>query len=95
MLEDYLRQQLAKVLRAAPSGIDVQQPLSNLGIDSLMAIELRTRIQTDLHVVIPIAQVLQGPTLRQMTALLLEQLTTQWLAEAPPSGGQEWEVLTI
>jgi thioester reductase-like protein len=76
MLEDYLRQQLAKVLRAAPSGIDVHQPLSNLGIDSLMAIELRTKIQTDLGVVVPIAQVLQGPTLRQMTGLLLEQLTS-------------------
>jgi short-subunit dehydrogenase/acyl carrier protein len=95
MLEDYLRQRLAQVLRAAPSGIDVEQPWSNLGIDSLMAIELRTKIQTDLRVVVPIAQVLQGPTLRRMAALLLEQLTTHWLAEAPPSDGQEWEVLTI
>jgi hypothetical protein len=44
MLETYLREQLARVLRSSASSIDVEQPLSNLGIDSLMAVELRTRI---------------------------------------------------
>jgi NAD(P)-dependent dehydrogenase (short-subunit alcohol dehydrogenase family)/acyl carrier protein len=97
MLETYLREQLARVLGSSLSDVDIDQPLSNLGIDSLMAVELRTRIQTDLRVVVPIASVLAGPTLRQMSGLLLEQLTAKWLMDAPRREGaeSEWEVLRI
>jgi myxalamid-type polyketide synthase MxaE and MxaD len=100
MLETYLRQQLARVLGSSASDLDAQQPLSNLGIDSLMAVELRTRIQTDLGVMVPIAHVLAGPSLQHISRLLLEQLTAKWLVEAPrrtdaTSEGEEWEVLTI
>jgi acyl transferase domain-containing protein/acyl carrier protein len=97
MLETYLREQLAQVLGSSASELDVQQPLANLGIDSLMAVELRTRIQTDLSVVLPIENVLEGPSLRRMATLLLEQLTAKWLAEAPTrkDANSEWEVLTV
>jgi len=94
MLENYLRQELASVLGASSVAVSVEQPLSTMGIDSLMAVELRTKIQSELGVVVPIARVLEGPTLRQLTALLLEQLTAQWLTEASGEG-EEWEVLTI
>jgi acyl transferase domain-containing protein len=96
-LETYLREQLAQVLGSSASEVDVQQPLANLGIDSLMAVELRTRIQTDLTVVLPIENVLEGPSLRRMATLLLEQLTAKWLAEAPTrkDADSEWEVLTV
>jgi acyl carrier protein len=97
MLETYLREQLARVLRSSASSIDVEQPLSNLGIDSLMAVELRTRIQTDLRVTLPIANVLEGPSLRKMSGLLLEQLAAKWLVETPgkKDADSEWEVFTI
>ncbi len=97
MLETYLREQLAQVLGSSPSEIDVQQPLANLGIDSLMAVELRTRVQRGLNVVLPIENVLEGPSLRRMAALLLEQLTAKWLAAAPVAKDtdSEWEVLTV
>jgi acyl transferase domain-containing protein len=97
MLDTYLREQLARVLGSATSEIDLDQPLSNLGIDSLMAVELRTRIQTDLRVTVPIAGVLAGPSLRQMSGVLLEQLTAKWLVDASRRNAaeSEWEVLRI
>src|SRR5207244_8964479 len=41
LLESYLQKQVARVLRIAPSRLDWQQPLSTLGLDSLMVIELQ------------------------------------------------------
>jgi acyl transferase domain-containing protein len=97
MLEGYLSQQLARVLGSSSADLDLDRPLSDLGIDSLMAVELRARIQSDLRVTMPLASVLAGPSLRQTTTLLLEQLTTRWLVQAPRGNDaeSEWEVLRI
>jgi myxalamid-type polyketide synthase MxaE and MxaD len=100
LLETYLREQLGRVLGSPLSALDIHQPLSNAGFDSLMAVELTAKIQNDLRVKVPITHILQGPSLRQMTTYLLEQLRTQWLLEplrANPakSGAEEWEVLTL
>lgn len=44
-LEEYLTQQIAKVLGLAPSQLDVEQPLNTLGLDSLMLVQLVNRIK--------------------------------------------------
>jgi acyl carrier protein len=84
VVEVYLCEKVAHVLRLPLSKIDVQQPLTALGLDSLMAIELKNRIELDLNVRIPIVTFLQGPSIAQFTLQLLEQL-----AEAPPSSPSE------
>jgi len=96
MLDQYLLEQLAKVLRTSPSGIDLDQPLSSFGVDSLMGVELRTKIQMDLRMVVPIASILTAPSLRHIGTVLAEQLSAQWIAnkEIESDAGQ-WEVLTI
>lgn len=52
-LADYLQVQVTQVLKIAQSHLDVQQPLSTVGLDSLMAIELKNCIETNLGVVLP------------------------------------------
>ncbi len=54
LLETYLSKLLAKVLGISATKLDLQQPLYSLGIDSLMGVELRNRIQADLEVVVPL-----------------------------------------
>ena len=44
LLRSYLSEQVARVLGLSASRLDVEQPLSNLGLDSLMAVELKNRI---------------------------------------------------
>ena len=56
---------------------EVHQPLSNLGLDSLMAIELKNRIVLDLGINLPIAKFMQGPSIDQATTLILEQLAAE------------------
>ncbi|MFN6484872.1 MULTISPECIES: condensation domain-containing protein [unclassified Nostoc] len=51
-IETYLQQLVAQVLSVPLEQINIQQPLSNLGIDSLQAFELKNRIQEDVGVCI-------------------------------------------
>lgn len=75
ILESQLREQTARVLKMAASALDIAQPLSNLGIDSLMAIELKNRIEADLGATVPMVKFLEGPSVRELSAYLAEQLT--------------------
>ena len=68
---DLLSHQLAQVLRTPVHTLDPDQPLSELGIDSLMTVELVNRIETELGVTIPVSSVLQRPTGAEFTELLL------------------------
>jgi acyl carrier protein len=83
---------MAKVLRSTPDKIDMHQPLTSLGIDSLMAVELKNRVETDLELAVPVTALLQGPTLSQLAAIVLDQLAQKAPAGQEPSrDGQESE----
>jgi len=86
LVEIYLRELVAGVLRTPAHRLDVSQPLTTLGLDSLMAIELKNRIELELKVRIPIVTFLQGPSIEQFTRQVLEQITTIAPEEAADSG---------
>jgi acyl transferase domain-containing protein/acyl-CoA synthetase (AMP-forming)/AMP-acid ligase II/acyl carrier protein len=67
LLESYLRDAAADKLGIAPSLLDVQSPLNHLGVDSLMAGELRASIERDVGVVVPVVQLLDGPSVASLT----------------------------
>jgi phthiocerol/phenolphthiocerol synthesis type-I polyketide synthase D len=74
LLETYLCEQVGVVLRVPASRLDIEQPLTTLGLDSLMAIELKNRIELALKVRVPIVTFLQGPSIAQFAAQVLEQM---------------------
>jgi acyl carrier protein len=80
MIEAFLVEQIARVLRCSPSKIDVHQPLTRLGIDSLMAVELKNRVEVDLELTVPVTALLQGPSLSQLSARLVSQLPVPAMA---------------
>jgi phthiocerol/phenolphthiocerol synthesis type-I polyketide synthase C len=49
-----LRQELGRILRLAPESIDPHRSLSELGMDSLMGVELRLAIENSLRVDLPL-----------------------------------------
>jgi acyl-CoA synthetase (AMP-forming)/AMP-acid ligase II/acyl carrier protein len=67
-LESALLEQVARVLKIAPSRIPLQQPLSRLGLDSLMAIELQNNIESSFSVFLPMASFLQDASISQLAA---------------------------
>ncbi len=84
ILRFYLSEQVARVLGLSVSRLDVEQPLSNLGLDSLMAVELKNRIAVDLGVNVPMVKFLQGPSVAQAATQILDQLSAELDASSPP-----------
>ncbi len=77
LLQSYVSEQVARVLGLSTSQLDIQQPLTNLGLDSLMAVELKNRISADLGINVPMVKFLQGFSVVQAGTQLLDQLTAQ------------------
>jgi non-ribosomal peptide synthetase component F len=73
-LEEYLTQQIAKVLGLAPSQLDVEQPLYTLGLDSLMLVQLINRIKKDLALELSIEALFENMTLLDLAQQLQAQL---------------------
>ncbi|MEW5989538.1 MAG: acyltransferase domain-containing protein, partial [Chloroflexota bacterium] len=68
MLESYLKQEVAKVTRLSVSRLDAGQPLTRLGLDSLMAVELKNRIEGDLGVEVPLVAFLEGVSIAELSS---------------------------
>jgi acyl transferase domain-containing protein/surfactin synthase thioesterase subunit len=88
LLKSYFGRILAKITGISPEQLDWQQPLGNLGIDSLMAAELRKRIETDLEVAIPV-EFLAGLSLEQFFGHLLSLLAEKSASQAQPASAAE------
>jgi len=74
LLQNYLSQIIARVLGHSEfSRLSPDQPLNRLGIDSLMAIEIKSAIESNLGAPVPIADLLGGKSLAQLTAHVLER----------------------
>ncbi|MCH7883941.1 MAG: SDR family NAD(P)-dependent oxidoreductase [Planctomycetes bacterium] len=74
ILEGRLRDQLARVLGTTAGRLDVNQSLMSLGVDSLMAVEIRNRIRAELGVDVPPAKFMEGISVRGMASFVLARL---------------------
>jgi phthiocerol/phenolphthiocerol synthesis type-I polyketide synthase D len=59
---------------ADASAVDPGMPLTDLGLDSLMAVRIRNGARADFGVEPPVTLILQGASLQDLTADLMEQL---------------------
>ncbi|MBV8611798.1 MAG: KR domain-containing protein, partial [Singulisphaera sp.] len=78
----YFRDRVAGVLRLEPERLDPERPLNSLGLDSLMAMELRSAIESELGAVVPLTSFLVGSSITQLT----EQVLVRWSSEAVAAG---------
>jgi acyl carrier protein len=74
LLESYLRDLIAAKLGLAPSSLDVDSPLNNLGIDSLITLELRIQVERDLGVTVPVTRLLEGPSVTSLSGWLADRI---------------------
>jgi hypothetical protein len=82
----YLRLQLARALHLELQDIDVAQPLINTGMDSLMAVGFRQRIQQVTGLEIPVVLVLGGASLETLATRLSTGAATEPATEASKTG---------
>ncbi len=74
LVEDLIAAQVGAVLGTDAARLDKDTPLTNLGLDSLMAIELVNRIEEKLGMSMPMGSVLNGPNIRDLSLPVLEKL---------------------
>lgn len=70
----YLVDTLASILRTETAAIDPDRPVTDFGVDSLIALEFRNRLDSDLQVSITTVSILKGPSLRQLARLAAKAL---------------------
>ena len=104
LLQCYLNALLAGVLgfdKSSVDRLDVNQPINRFGVDSLMALEMNSRIAADLGVVIPIVNFLKGSSIAKLAAYTLDQLpipvpqAKDLMAKAAVAATEQWEEINI
>jgi acyl transferase domain-containing protein/aryl carrier-like protein len=84
LLEAYLQEMIARVLQLESAQFSTQEALTNLGMDSMMAIEVKNRIGVSMKVDISVLELLQGVTVTQLAERILAAL--QFAAATPATG---------
>jgi polyketide synthase 12/epothilone polyketide synthase D len=74
LLEAHLAEQLGRVLRQAANELDRQAPFANLGLDSLMSLELRNRLASSLGHKLTATILASHPSITKLAAHLVTQL---------------------
>ena len=74
LARERLADMVAQVLGQRRSELPLDVPLNRLGLDSLMAVELRRRLEREAAMAISTVKFLQGPTVVQLGAWLLESM---------------------
>ncbi|MGH3823938.1 MAG: SDR family NAD(P)-dependent oxidoreductase, partial [Pseudonocardiaceae bacterium] len=88
-LEAYLTQEVRAVLHMEAAFVDRQTPFASLGVDSLMALELRNRIEAECGVRLPATVVWTYPCVAQLAGALAERIGLDLgsTVACPPPGG--------
>jgi acyl transferase domain-containing protein/NADPH:quinone reductase-like Zn-dependent oxidoreductase/acyl carrier protein len=83
LLEKLLRTETSRVLKLAPEKIGANQAFGQMGIDSLMALELIRRVNAALGLALPATAVFNYPTLTVLAAQILKRLGMDASAAVP------------
>ncbi len=74
VLEQHVQALAARVLRMDREKIDVAQPLSAFGLDSMMATELKNRLEMSLRIPVSVLDFLKGLSISEFSSGLLPRL---------------------
>ncbi len=102
LMTSFVQVELAKVLELDPEALPIDQPLNTVGLDSLMALELKNRVEMGVGINLPIVSLIQGPTITELAREIVGRFEAPDDASAAPdtvmsgepgasgtSGGQE------
>ncbi|MFD0477250.1 acyl carrier protein [Nonomuraea thailandensis] len=91
VLRRFLLEQVGAVLGRTPESLDTSAPLQELGFDSLMAMELRTRLETGLDLRLSATVVYTFPTVEALADGLAQRLAAERPAAPDTTTAQDAE----
>ncbi|MFC5430240.1 SDR family NAD(P)-dependent oxidoreductase [Paraburkholderia denitrificans] len=74
LVEETLRAQIAHILHLAPERIDVERAVLDMGMDSLMGMELGLAIEERFEVKLSVMAIAQGATIRSLAARIIDSV---------------------
>jgi NADPH:quinone reductase-like Zn-dependent oxidoreductase/acyl carrier protein len=90
-IEEHLRKLLGQVLRMNPSEIDPKTPFRSLGVDSLMGLELRNRLEASLGLSMSVTMVWAYPDVVLLARHILSRLGLDAASEQEASAAAAGE----
>jgi acyl transferase domain-containing protein/NADPH:quinone reductase-like Zn-dependent oxidoreductase/SAM-dependent methyltransferase/acyl carrier protein len=78
-----LRDVVGSVLRVKPDTLRDDQPLTELGLDSLMGVEIENSIESAIGVTLPPASLIRARTIAQIVALIAEHMGVKGVSGVP------------
>jgi acyl transferase domain-containing protein/NADPH:quinone reductase-like Zn-dependent oxidoreductase/NAD(P)-dependent dehydrogenase (short-subunit alcohol dehydrogenase family)/SAM-dependent methyltransferase/acyl carrier protein len=81
-----VRDAVGSVLRVKPDTLRDDQPLTDLGLDSLMGVEIENSIEGSLGVALPPSSLIRARTISQIVAVLAEHIGAKNSQVAPSAG---------
>jgi len=76
-LTSLMREEVGRILRLPPEAVEMDRPLIDLGLDSLMALELRLGIERRTGVELPMTTMLGGRSVRDLADRMIPLLTRE------------------
>jgi phthiocerol/phenolphthiocerol synthesis type-I polyketide synthase C len=76
LLKTVIAEEAATILRLPAEGIDPSRPLSEIGMDSLMAVELRLALENRLRVDLPLVSLSEGTSVASIATRLVGMVST-------------------
>ena len=89
LLASHLQAQLSAVLRLPAERLDAKTPFSSLGLDSLMGLEIRNRLERSLGVLLPATLVWSYSNVAALARHLLDQLRFSQEDAAPAPAAEK------
>jgi acyl carrier protein len=85
LLVEHCRAEAGRVLKLDPARVDPATPLTSLGFDSVMGLELKKLLQSTLEVDLPSTLVWRYPTIDALVPFLAERMAIPLDAPAAPA----------
>jgi acyl transferase domain-containing protein/ubiquinone/menaquinone biosynthesis C-methylase UbiE/acyl carrier protein len=86
-LVNRLKEHIGRVVGTTAAQIDADRPVADMGLDSLMAVELGDAIERELKVSLPVMELIQAGSISGMADRILKQIGLTGEAAAPAAGG--------
>ena len=86
LIGEFLAEKVAGVLGVEPNQVDRSTPITNLGLDSLMAVELVNCVESDLGMNVPMGNLMSGPDVTELSAVIIAMLELDQEGENPDGG---------
>lgn len=77
-LQEKIKEAVARVIGTSPDKLDINDPITKMGLDSLMANQLRNWIQGNLEIEYSMMRVMRGPTIVELAEQLLDELASEF-----------------